>query len=301
MLIVFGSMNMDLVSRVARLPVPGETLIGSAFFQAPGGKGANQAVAARRTGAAVAMVGCVGADSFGETFLHDFAADGIDVRGVRKVPGVATGIGQIALGEDGQNQIIVCPGANFSVGAEEFAWLERLLPQARALLLQLEVPMEANVRAVAMAAKHGVPVLLDPAPAQTLPPELVRGSILKPNATEAAALVGGAVSTAADAKRAAHALLRHGAKGVIVTLGEHGGYYAMAGDDGVFATFPVKAIDTVAAGDAFQGAFAAALAEGKPFGEAVRWGAAAGALATTKLGAMPSLPTRAEVEALLRR
>jgi ribokinase len=298
MLIVFGSINMDLVSRVPRLPEPGETLTGSSFFQAAGGKGANQAVAARRMGAAVAMVGCVGDDGLGAALLNGLAQDHIDVRGVRTASGTATGTAQIFVAESGQNQIVVCPGANHAVGREEFAWLETLLPGAQGLLLQLEIPQEANGRAVELAVRHGVPILLDPAPVQPLPPALLRHCLLTPNATEAAALAGGPVETLDDARRAAAHLCQQGAQGVIVTLGALGGYYVTASEEGAFSTPKVEAVDTVAAGDAFNGALAAALAEGRPLAEAVRWGAAAGALAATRSGAQPSLPRRQEVLAL---
>jgi ribokinase len=300
MLIVFGSINMDLVSRVPHLPAPGETLTGSAFFQAPGGKGANQAVAARRMGAQVAMVGCVGEDGFGQTLLRGLAAEGIDVRGVRTAQGTPSGIAQIAVAESGENQIIVCPGANHVIGREEFAWLETLLPGAQGLLLQLEIPQEANERAVDLAIRHNVPVLLDPAPVRPLPPTLLRNCLLTPTATEAAALAGGPVESLEDAQRVAHYLRERGARGVIVTLGGRGGYYWTESEEGAFSTPKVRVVDTVAAGDAFNGALAAALAEHRPFEEAVRWGAAAGALAVTKRGAQPSLPYRKDVLALMR-
>jgi ribokinase len=299
MLIVLGSLNMDLVCRVPRLPAPGETVTGDDFFLAPGGKGANQAVAARRMGAAVAMVGCVGDDGFGATLASSLAREGIDVRAVRTQPGASSGVAQILVAEDGHNQIVVCPGANHAVGREELAWLETLLPRARGLLLQLEIPRAVNERAVEIAVRHGVPVILDPAPAQPLPPVLFRNCLLTPNASEAAALAGGPVETLEDAQRAARYLRNErGARGVIVTLGRLGGYYSTEPEEGAFSSPKVNAVDSVAAGDAFNGALAVALGENRSVREAVRWAAAAGALAATKLGAQPSLPRRHEVLAL---
>lgn len=299
MLVVFGSLNMDLVCRVPRLPAPGETLAGSGFFQAAGGKGANQAVAARRMGAAVAMVGCVGDDGFGAALVGGLAREGIDVRAVRTQPRILSGVAQILVADDGRNQIVVCPGANHAVGREELAWLETLLPRAKGLLLQLEIPRAANEQALELAMRHGVPVILDPAPAQPLPPVLLRNCLLTPNASEAAELAGGPVETLEDAQRVAQYLHNErGARGVIVTLGHLGGYYCTELEEGAFSSPKVKAVDTVAAGDAFNGALAVALAENRPFQEAVRWAAAAGALTATKHGAQPSLPRRHEVLAL---
>lgn len=301
MLIVFGSINMDLVSRVPRLPEPGETLTGSGFFQAAGGKGANQAVAARRMGANVAMVGCVGEDVFGDALKRGLAHEGVDIRAVRTAARASTGTAQIFVADGGgQNEIVVCPGANHVVGREEFAWLETLLPGAKGLLLQLEIPQDVNAQAVEMAVRFGVPVILDPAPVQPLSPVFLRNCLLTPNASEAATLAGGTVESLEDAQRAAEYLRQQrGARGVIVTLGDLGGYYCTEPEEGAFSSPRVEAVDTVAAGDAFNGALAAALAEGRPFQEAVRWGAAAGALAATRPGAQPSLPKRNEVLALV--
>jgi ribokinase len=298
--VVFGSINMDLVVRAPCLPVGGETLTGSTFFTAPGGKGANQAVACARLGARTHMIGRVGGDVFGETLRDGLRAEGVDVAGVVIDAGQPSGVALIALDDAAENFIVVVPGANGVIGSEMIAGLDAALADARVLLLQLEIPLEAVLAAAQLARQRGVTTILDPAPARPLPPELYATTdILTPNETEAAALVGFPVRDAADARRAAGVLLERGARRVIIKMAARGAYWTDGSTEQLVPAFPVEAVDTVAAGDAFNGALAAALAEGLPFGEAVRWAAAAGALAVTKAGAQTSMPRRAEVLALL--
>lgn len=297
---VFGSINMDLVVRAPRLPAPGETLTGHEFFTAPGGKGANQAVAAARLGAATRMVGRVGGDVFGGTLRAGLAADGIDTRGVTTCAGVSSGVALIEVNDAAENTIVVVPGANGQLGDDDLALLESALDGASALLLQLEVPLAAVVRAAQLARARGVTVVLDPAPAQALPPALYAAAdIITPNETEAAALVGFALDGEAALERAAEALLARGVGTAVIKLGARGAYWRGAAGSGALPAFPVHALDTVAAGDAFNGGLAAALDGGLSFAAALRWGMAAGALSTTRAGAQPALPSRAEVAALL--
>jgi len=299
--VVFGSINMDLVARAPRLPAPGETVTGHTFFTAPGGKGANQAVASARLGARTLMVGRVGDDALGAQLRAALRAAGVDDSAVLTTPG-ASGVAQIAVDERGQNTIIVVPGANGAVGAADIPRLEQSLPGARALLLQLEVPMPAVLAAAAAARRHSVTVILDPAPAPTadLPPELYRlAAIITPNESEAAALVGFPVDDDAAAARAAALLHARSGGAVILKLGARGAL--LLGPDGLerLAPFPVTPVDTVAAGDAFNGALAAALSEGRPLAQAARLAMAAAALAVTRPGAQEAMPTRAEVLRLL--
>ncbi len=299
-IVVFGSVNMDLVVRAPRLPVPGETLGGHEFFTAPGGKGANQAVAAARLGAPTVMVGRVGGDAFGAELLESLRAADVDAAGVLVDGETHSGVAVIVVDEAGQNQIVIAAGANGRVGAADVARLRPFLEGAALLLLQLEVPLPAVVAAAKAARQAGVLVVLDPAPARAdLPDELYRSTnILTPNEVEAAHLVGFPVDSLEAAAEAARRLRQRGVETVVVKMGAKGAFCATEGDRFFVPAFPVEAVDTVAAGDAFNGALAVALAEGRPLREALRWAAAAGALSVTRRGAQPSMPTRAEVEAL---
>ncbi|MFN8505235.1 ribokinase [Kouleothrix sp.] len=299
---VFGSINIDLVVTAPHLPHPGETLTGHTFRSVPGGKGANQAVACARLGATSRMVGRLGIDSFGAALRAGLTHEGVDAGGVLDDPELPSGMALITVDDSGENTIVVIPGANSSVGLAELARLDGLLAEADVLLLQLEVPLLAVIAAAAHARTRGVTVILDPAPAQALPDDLIAlVDVLTPNETEAAALVGFPVASLADAARAAEALRARGARNVVVKRGRAGALVSSADGTLSLPSFPVVARDTVAAGDAFNGGLAVALAEGKPFAEAIRWGLAAGALAVTRVGAQAAMPTRGEVLALLDR
>lgn len=297
-ILVVGSINIDLVVHAPRYPVPGETVIGSAFQTFPGGKGANQAVAAARLGAQVVMLGRVGEDDFGDSLIEAMKADGVDTSHILRSADAPTGVALITVDAAGQNAIVVASGANACLTIDDLLDAEELFEEASIVLLQLESPLETVVKAVDLAKKHNVEVVLNPAPAQFLDSALIADlDYLIPNEHEVCALAG--LQDPTEVEQAARKLCRSGARCVIVTLGEQGA--AIFNENGVsmLPAYWVQVVDTTAAGDAFVGAFAAALSAGYPSSEAVRWGNAAGALAVTKPGAQPSLPYREEVEHLL--
>jgi ribokinase len=293
-IIVFGSINIDLVATTPRLPVAGETLLGRDFFKAPGGKGANQAVASARLGIPTYMVGRVGADSFGTELLDSLQASGVQTEDVFVDETVSSGVAMITVDVRGENQILVIPGANGRVNQEDVKRLSRLLPEATALLLQFEIPMSAVVAAAKAAREAGVTVILDPAPVQSdVPDELYSlVDIITPNEVEAAQLVGFPVDGEESATKAAAVLRQRGVKNAIAKLGAKGVLCVTQEETFFIPSFPVHTVDTTAAGDAFNGGLAAALHQGLSLRQAVVWGAAAGALTAMKLGAQPSLPER---------
>lgn len=298
---VVGSLNMDLIALSPRIPQPGETIIGKRFHTAPGGKGANQAVAAANLGAQVSMVGSVGEDAFADSLLENLASAGVDHKFVTRYQENATGVALIVVDDHGENSIVVASGANMHLEPADLKIAEDAIASADVLLLQLEVPLETVIQAAEMAQAHQVTVVLNPAPARTLPGELLRlVDFLIPNETETALLSGKPVSSQEEIEVAAESLRDLGVGNVILTLGERGALLTGASESHLYPAFKVNPVDTTAAGDAFMGAFAVALGEGKSIPDAILFGNAAGALATTRLGAQPSLPTRAEVESLIR-
>jgi ribokinase len=304
-IVVFGSINMDLVARTPHLPAPAETVTGYEFFTAPGGKGANQAVAAARLGPLTKMIGRVGGDSFGQELCRNLAQVGVDTSAIFIDTEVSSGVAIIAVDDEAQNNIIIITGANGRVDQADTERLKNNLVGAKVLLLQLEVPLEATLAAAKLANQEGVRVILDPAPARDLPIELYKlVDIITPNEVEARQLVGFPVASEEEAARAADVLLGKGVKTAIIKMGSLGAYYASQSEEGRISqgfipAFKVNAVDTVAAGDAFNGGLATALVEGQSLPTAVRWGAAVGALSTTKAGAQPSMPNRSEFETFL--
>lgn len=299
---VVGSINMDMVVRTPRMPLPGETVKGYDFHVIPGGKGANQAVAAARLGADVMMIGRVGDDDFGHRQQHCLKQDSIDLSFLTVDPKYATGIAVITLDESGQNSIIISPEANGAVSAEQIDAAQTAIQRADMLLCQLEIPMEAVSRAIDIAHEHGVPVVLNPAPAARLEPSLLKKvTYLIPNETEASLLTGIEINNIDSAKKAAGQLQELGIAAVLVTLGENGVVLAQNGEYRHEPAISVKAVDTTAAGDVFVGGFAVALKEGKSVLEAVQFATHAAALSVTKLGAQSSIPTCSEVEQFLEK
>jgi ribokinase len=296
-LIVVGSSNTDLIVRAERLPAPGETVLGGEFITAAGGKGANQAVAAARCGARVAFVARVGADAYGRDSLANFAREGMDTRYVFTDRQALSGVALIVVDARGQNLIAVASGANARLTPADVAAARPAFAEARVLLLQLESPMETVLAAARLGREHGLTVILNPAPARPLPTELYPlVDVLTPNEHEAAALTDERAPEAA-----ARALLARGVKTAIVTLGAAGVLLATGNGVETHAGFRVEAVDTTAAGDAFNGGLAVARARGEPRLAAIRYAQAAAALSVTRLGAQPSLPTAAEVAAFLAR
>ncbi len=293
---------MDLVTMTDRFPGAGETVVGNRFLTYGGGKGANQAVAAGRMGARAAMVGRVGDDVFASPALQALVDSGVDISPVGVTPDTSTGIAVISIDTAAQNQIIQVLGANNTCGADEEAKVIGLLDGAAALLLQLEVSIELSLRCAQAAKAKGVRVVLDPSPVRPLPDAFYECcDIITPNETDAQALVGMPVTDRETAAQAAGTLLSRGIGTAIVTLGPQGAYYATAEGGEFVPAFAVEAVDSVGAGDAFNGALAVALSEGRDLAESVRLASATGALSVTRSGAQDSMPTREEVEALLRQ
>ncbi|HTQ58092.1 MAG TPA: ribokinase [Bryobacteraceae bacterium] len=305
-LVVVGSLNMDFVVSVERLPVPGETVLGRDFQMIPGGKGANQACAAGRLGAghvAVRMIGRVGYDVFADHLKASLSAAGVDVGAVHATRSQPTGVALIWVDRQGQNSIVVASGANHALAAADVEAMRKVLRGAGLALFQLETPLDTVAAALALARAEGAQTMLDPAPAQPLPAGLLAAvDILTPNESEALMLLGrppARVSRSA-APELADALRKLGPRHVVLKLGDQGSFYA--GDAGAFHTppFAVDVRDTTAAGDTFNAALAVALAEGQPIAAALRFANAAAAISVTRMGAQASVPTRAEVDQLLK-
>jgi ribokinase len=294
--LVVGSLNMDLVVTAPRLPQVGETILGGKFAPFPGGKGANQAVAIARMGATVSMIGLVGDDDFGQTLCRVAAEDGIDTKYVGIDPKEATGIALITVDKDGRNTIVVASGANLLLTTQHIQTAKQAFSAADVLVTQLESPLEAVTEAVNLAAKIGLHIVLNPAPAQPLSAELLsKVEFFIPNEREAMQVAG-----VDSLETAIQNLLSLGVRNLIITLGEQGVLLVTPEGRKQFPAHRVEAIDTVAAGDAFVGAFSSGIAEGMRAEDAVQLGNAAAAIAVTRRGAQPSLPTRADVSNFLR-
>jgi ribokinase len=299
-IIIVGSLNADLVVRTPRFPQPGETISGEDLLIIPGGKGANQAVAAARQGASTAMVGRVGNDSFGPELLGNLKQNHVDTSHVQTDTQAATGTAIIVVDATGQNSIVLSPGGNGRVTPADINDVP--FGDYKLLLLQLEIPVEAVLAAAQRAKENGLRVLLNPAPARFLPDELLSlPDFLVPNESELSLLTDRPVNDIASAESAAKTLLERGVQNVIVTLGANGALIVNKHITKHVPSFNVDVVDTTAAGDAFIGGFASALLQEKSIEEAVRYGCACGALAATKFGAQPSLPTKDDVDKFLNQ
>ncbi|WP_048602065.1 ribokinase [Rubeoparvulum massiliense] len=308
--LVIGSLNMDLVTETERAPQVGETIMGSDFRQLPGGKGANQAVAAARLGAEVIMIGAVGNDDLGDHLIRTMAQEGIKTNAIRKVADRPSGIAQITLAQ-GDNRIIVVPGANLACTPEWVDQHQSLFQQADIVVLQLEVPLNTVIRAVELANQYDVPVVLNPAPAQALPAELYHQiAYLTPNETELAYLIrslrvqdGLDQDVVIQEKEGFALLLEQKVPHLLMTVGAEGVFYASQANPQLqhHPAFPVAVVDTTGAGDAFNGAFAVAIAEGMSMEKSIRFASAAAALKVQKFGAQAGMPTRDQVEAFLEQ
>lgn len=300
-ILVIGSSNTDMIIKLDKIPVPGETVIGGEFSTAPGGKGANQAVAAARAGGNITFIASVGNDSLGAQAIEGFRRDGINVDYIKRIENVASGVALIFVDKKGENSIAVASGANATLNFDHIKDLKEVISQAQILLMQLETPISTITLAAQLAHEAGVKVILNPAPAQPLDDNLLKTvSIITPNETEAELLTGIKVEDESSAAEAAKILLSKGIETVIITLGANGVFLATRNEQKMIPGFKVDAIDTTAAGDVFNGALAVGLAENKSFDEAIRFANAAAALSVTKLGAQPSAHSRQEIDSYLK-
>ena len=309
-ILIAGSFNMDLTASCTRAPQAGETVIGKKFRTAPGGKGFNQAVQCARLGADVTMVGKVGEDDFGRALLEAAKGEGIDISHVLADPDEATGIAIITLEETDegtQNRIVVCPGANFTISAQEIGWLREAVGNYDMVIMQFELPMEIVETIAEWAHEAGVPVMVNPAPAAPMSDRLLSAvTFLSPNEHEAAILTGHSISVENgidydDVRAVADALRERGVKNLIITMGGNGSI--AVGESGIHHTECVKmphVADPTAAGDSFVASFCTVLAAGLPVDKALDFASHAAAITVTRMGAMPSLPTVTEVQGLLR-
>jgi ribokinase len=299
-ILVFGSINLDLTTYVPHLPALGETLCGHSFITVPGGKGANQAVATARLGAPTRFFGRIGKDAFGREVIPIIQKEGIDMSGIQVDEQHGTGLAVISVDDQADNSIVIVSGANMALDEGDAERCIHEMEKAKVVMLQLEVPLEASLKVARAARQKGVKVIWDPAPALELPAEAYQlADYMTPNEVEAGMLVGFQPRTAEEAKKAAGILRQRGVRVAIIKLGALGAYYESAEESGFMPAFMVNSVDTVAAGDSFNGGLAVGILEGKNLKEAVRWGCAAGAIATTKPGAMPSMPSRHELDELL--
>lgn len=293
---VLGSINMDLVVRCKHLPMPGETLTAGSLSEVPGGKGANQAVAAARSGGRVTMISSVGDDGFGPKLLQNLIDQNVDCDQVSVVAGSESGIAIVAVEESGENSILVVPGANGRISAEQVSAAADTIRNSDVLMIQLEIPLDAVLEGVRIAKSAGIRVILDPAPARPLPDELFDVDLICPNETEAALISGQTLNSIEDAAVVAQSLREKGARAVAITLGAEGTMLCDEHGADLIPSINTQAKDTTAAGDAFAGALAVRWIEGGDLRQAVRWANVAGALAASAMGAQPSLPKREQIE-----
>ena len=301
-LVVLGSINADHILNLESFPTPGETVTGHHYQVAFGGKGANQAVAAGRSGADIAFIACTGDDDIGERVRRQLERDRIDVAPVRAVNAQSTGVALIFVNAEGENVIGIHAGANAALSVEQVEAEKARIAGAQVLLMQLESPLESVLAAAKIAHQHQTTVVLNPAPARDLPDELLSLiDIITPNETEAEKLTGIRVENDDDAAKAARVLHEKGIGIVMITLGSRGVWVSHDGQGRRVPGFKVQAVDTIAAGDTFNGAFVTALLEGTALDEAIRFAHAAAAIAVTRKGAQPSVPWREEIDEFLRQ
>lgn len=296
-ILVIGSANMDMVIQTSHFPKPGETIIGGDFSLIPGGKGANQAVAAARLGGSVCFISQLGTDVFGETNLENFKKEGIDISQIRQNPHQPSGVALITVDGKGENTIIVAPGANHHIREEDIQAAEKHFLEADVILIQLEIPLSVVLASLQMAKKFDKKLILNPAPATDLGPEYYDGLyMLTPNETEAELLTGIKIIDERSAKAASAVLISKGVSNVILTMGASGAYVYSENYHGLLPTEKVKAIDTTAAGDTFNGALAVALGQGKGINDAVHFAMQAATFSVQRLGAQSSIPHLRELK-----
>lgn len=299
-LTVLGSINVDHIMNIAQFPAPGETVIGKQYQTAFGGKGANQAVACGRSGADITFIACVGDDAIGAEILAQLKHDRIHTAAISVIPETTTGVAMIFVNGEGENVIGISAGANAALTPARFSPYQMIVAQSDALLMQLESPLETVIAAAEIAKKNQTKVILNPAPARELPDSLLSlVDVITPNETEAEKLTGISVSDETGAAKAAQVLHDKGIEQVLITLGSRGVWLSINGEGRCIPGFKVNAVDTIAAGDTFNGAYVTALLEGKPADDAVRFAHAAAAISVTRRGAQPSVPWRKEIDAFL--
>lgn len=296
-IVVIGSSNTDMVVKVPHIPAPGETILGTGFMTISGGKGANQAVAAARAGADVTFIACVSDDSFGKQAVENYQADGIDTSCIKIQSGTHSGIALINVAEDGENSISVAPGANSYLFPEDIHGFEAAFDGAKVVLAQLEIPIETVEAAAEVAHAKGIPFILNPAPGTVIPESLLsKVTIISPNETEAAIITSQKDFSEKDIPEMAGELFEKEGLTVILTLGSKGVYLKTFDFEGIIPGYKVKAVDTTAAGDVFNGALAAALAGEMELNDAVDFAQRAAAISVTRMGAQPSAPTLDEIQ-----
>ena len=299
-ILVIGSSNTDMVVKTDSFPSPGQTVMGGQFFMFPGGKGANQAVASARLidkDARVTFITKLGTDIFGEQSLDGFKKAGINTQYVFKDSTHASGVAMITVNSSGENHIVVAPGANEALLSADLDIAEKAFTDCEYVLMQLEIPIETVLHAVSKSARLGKKIILNPAPAQTLPEELFSNLFLfTPNETEAKLYTGIEINNIDNARKAADILLSKGTKNVVITMGSQGAFLKNADEELMVKAPEVKAVDTTAAGDIFNGALCVALSESKPWEQALDWACKAAAISVTRMGAQASAPTRDEVQ-----
>lgn len=289
-IVVIGSSNTDMICRVPLIPKPGETIMGTDFFIVQGGKGANQAVAAARAGGDVVFIACVGDDSFGKQAIDAYKKDGIETSYIKKIKGVASGVALINIADSGENSISVAPGANAHLTPEIINQYREVILSADIILMQLEIPIETVYQVARMAHAAKIPVVLNPAPAREIDHDILAMlSIITPNEHEALLLSGLGIETKSVSEMAVE-IQKLGVQSVIITTGKEGALYRENDNEEIVQGIAVKAIDTTAAGDTFNGYLVVQLAQGKPIREAIKIANKAAAISVTRLGAQPSIP-----------